>query len=120
MMKHVYSLIIIGCLIAILFSLKRNATSMPEKPVKDTGIQVGKTFEKTEYKEVKATSDTENKIRQSTTFRAYLDSDNRSRIGVSHKVRIGKKYYINSSLEGRENSSGKESVAVTGSITRYW
>jgi hypothetical protein len=120
MIKHVYNLIIIGCLVAILFTVKRNATSMPVQTAKDTGIKIGKTYQTTEYKEVKATSESKDKVRHSTTFRSYMDTDSKCRLGVNHRIKFDDDVYVNAGIEGRQNSNGKEAGIFTLSVTRYW
>ena len=73
-----------------------------------------------ETKTVKVTSDNQSNIKHSTTFRAYMDNEGRNTQRISHNIRIGKDYYISSSLNTRQNSYGKNNIGGDLSITKYW
>lgn len=81
-------------------------------------VSLGKVY--TETKTVPVTSKNEENVKHSTTFRNYVDSDNRSNQSISHNIRINKDYYISGSVNTRQNSYGTNNVGVSFSATKYW
>ena len=91
---------------------KKRIISKKDKPI----IVIGKRKTKAIIPKVK----NKNKIRHSTTFRSYFDTDGRNTIGINHNVRIGKNYYITGGITARNNSFNEEEIGVNISITKYW
>jgi len=73
-----------------------------------------------QYKTIVPIVDEKKNTKHSTTFRSYFDSDNRSTIGVSHNIRIGKDYYVSGGVTSRQSSYGGQDLGVNLSLTKYW
>lgn len=91
----------------------------PEKR-KERNLSSGIVINKKEVKEVKAISLNENKIKQSTTLREYVDSNGRNRVSLSQGIRVGKDYYVSIGVGYREGGYGKQDISGDISITKWW
>lgn len=85
---------------------------------KSNGITIGKTYKET--KSITPIVLNKNKTKHATTFREYIDSDNRSTLSLTHSIRVGKEYYVSTSVNMRKSSYGQQNYGANMSLTKYW
>jgi len=71
-------------------------------------------------KTVPVTSENKNDVKHSTTWRNYFDTNGRRTTGLSHNIRVGKSYYVSTSVTSRQSSYNQNDVGMEFSVTRYW
>ena len=119
-MKLTNTLLIILIAVILLQNLEKKTVLKNNTTKKHNAILI-KPMKTTKYKSIiPVIKEKKKATKHSTTFRTYINSDNRLIMSINHNIRIGKNYYISGGIISSQSSYGKQEIGTNISLTKYW